>query len=120
MAGLGPYGNPALGQMVTDLESLLGMPHSDAVPPQLAQALTVVTNIARAYTRGTGFDYEGNPAHDDIASVIVLAAARLMANPSQLPIREQMGSIVVDKRGGWVGWSVGELAVLDRYRCTAM
>lgn len=85
---------------------------------QVAQALSAVTNIAKAYTRGVGFDDSGAP-NDEIASVIVLAVARLLGNPSQLPMREELGAMVVDWHGGFQGWSIAERATLDRYRVTA-
>lgn len=100
---------------VTDVVTLLGTSPPDA---QVAQALSVITNIAHAYTRGVGFT-EGEP-NDEIASVIVTATARLLRNPSGLPVREQMGQIVVDYRGGWMGWSIGERETLNRYRVSAL
>lgn len=101
-------------QNVLDLLSTSPAP-TDA---QVTQALSVVTNIAHAYTRGVGFD-DGGP-NDEIASVIVLATARLLRNPSQLAVREQYGAIVVDYRGGFTGWSLTERETLNRYRVQAV
>lgn len=102
-----------------DVATLLGLPTTgDGWDSQIILAMTVVTDVARAYTRGEGFsaDYD---CSNDIASVIVLATGRLLRNPSQLPVREQYGAIVVDYRGGFSGWSLAELAVLNRYRVRA-
>lgn len=84
----------------------------------VTEALAVVSNIAHSYTRGIGFDADDTP-NDEIASVIVLAVARLLRNPSQLPVREEMGGMVVDWRGGFTGWTLGERETLDRYRVKA-
>ncbi|AXN45597.1 hypothetical protein MM1218R_03663 [Mycobacterium marinum] len=100
---------------VTDVVNLLGTTPPDA---QVTQALSVITNIAHAYTRGVGFT-EGEP-NDEIAAVILTATARLLRNPSGLPVREQMGQIVVDYRGGFTGWSIGERDTLNRYRVSAL
>lgn len=102
----------ALADNVTDL---LGTAPDSA---QVTQALAVVTAVAKAHTRGMGFDSDGAP-NDEIASVIVLATARLLRNPSQLAVREEMGALAVDYRGGFTGWSIAELAALNRYRVTA-
>ncbi|OBJ07805.1 hypothetical protein A5624_21325 [Mycobacterium sp. 1482292.6] len=85
---------------------------------QVSQALSAVTNIAKAYVRSVGFD--DDEPNDEIASVIVLATARLLRNPGQLPIREQYGAIVVDYRGGFVGWSLTERETLNRFRVQAV
>lgn len=70
----------------------------------------VVTQMCRAYTRDGGFS-DGVP-NDDIAAVIVTAAARLVANPEQIP--SDVGS--VSMRGGFSGFSLTERLVLNRYR----
>lgn len=74
------------------------------------QAAQVVTAMARAYTRDEGF--AGAEPNDQIAAVITTAAARLVANPEQLAT--DVGSVSV--RGGFTGWSLAELFVLNRFR----
>lgn len=71
---------------------------------------TVVTNLCRAYTRGVGFA-DGAP-NDEIASVIVTATARLVANPEQLST--DVGAVSI--RGGFNGFNLAERFVLNRYR----
>jgi hypothetical protein len=81
-------------------------------------AIPIVTTMARAYTRGNGFN--GNEPNDEIAAVITTAAARLAANGAQLSHATTTGGLGVDVRSAFVGWSTAELAVLNRYRKTAM
>lgn len=82
----------------------------------LTQAEThcrIVTELARAYTRGRGFD--GPDPNDEVAAVIVMAVARLMANPEQ--IKTDVGTVSFG--GGFYGWNLAELKVLNRYRVRA-
>jgi len=81
------------------------------------QAVPVITVMARAYTRGRGFE-AGEPC-DEIAAVITLAAARLAANTAQLPIDHTAGPFSQSIRGAFGGWTLAELAVLNRYRVRA-
>ena len=73
------------------------------------QHVPIITAMARAYTRDNGFTPD--PA-DDIAAVITTATARLVANPEQ--IATTTGSVAVN--GGFTGWTLAELFVLNRYR----
>ncbi|UXA05708.1 hypothetical protein KXD96_22810 [Mycobacterium sp. SMC-2] len=104
----------SLVQNVLDLLSTSPAPTGN----QVSQALSVVTNIAKAYVRSVGFE-NGEP-NDEIASVIVTATARLLRNPGQLAVREEMGPIVVDYHGGFAGWSIAERETLNRYRMQAV
>jgi hypothetical protein len=92
----------------------LGQPDDAPLIAQAEQHVTVVTAMARAYTRGRGFDAYGEPC-DEIAAAIVTAAARLLANPEQ--VSTEVGSVRV--RGGWQGWNLAEQTVLNRYRVRA-
>lgn len=74
------------------------------------QAVNVVTAMARAYTRDEGFT--GADPNEQIAAVITTAAARLAVHPEQLAT--DVGSVSV--RGGFSGWTLAELFVLNRYR----
>ncbi|QUD84604.1 hypothetical protein J8M97_08500 [Gordonia polyisoprenivorans] len=74
------------------------------------QHASIVTAMARAYTRGNGFN--GADPNDEIAAVITTATARLVANPEQIPTTT--GSVAVN--GGFTGWTLAELFVLNRYR----
>ena len=95
-----------------DVGALLG----DSAPAEavLQHAADTATLFARAYTRGEGFD--GDVPNDEIAAVILTAACRLARNPGQLSTSETMGPFGLDIRGGFQGFNLAELAVLDRYR----
>lgn len=82
---------------------------------QVNAAISVVSALAKSYTRGVGWDDAGEPA-EDIAAVILTATVRLLVNPSQLD-SESMGPFAY--RGGFSGWSTAELATLNRYRIRA-
>lgn len=77
----------------------------------------LVTTLARSYTRGNGFD--GNEPNAEIAAAITTAAVRLAANAVQLPNTLTKSELTVEIRSGFDGWSVAELAVLNRYRVRA-
>ncbi len=97
----------------TDVESLLDSP-SVAVDAAIAQ----VTVMARAYTRGRGFD-DGEP-NEELSAVITTASARLAANGRQTLARDRVDDVEREFRSSFVGWTLAELAVLNRYRVTAM
>lgn len=94
----------------------------DLLDPDNFHAGTVVpliTQMTKAYTRGRGFDEYGEP-NEDLAAVIVVATARLAANGAQISHSMTVGEFGLDVRGGFTGWSLAELAVLNRYRVRAM
>ncbi|WP_454175250.1 hypothetical protein [Gordonia sputi] len=93
-----------------DVAAFLGQGDDDTLVALAGQHVTIITAMARAYTRGNGFtDAEPN---DEIAAVITTATARLVANPEQ--IATTTGSVAVN--GGFTGWTLGERFALDRYR----
>lgn len=89
----------------------------DASDEQLAEAVELVFALAYDYTRGRGFT-AGVPA-PTLRSVIVTGAARLAGNPLQTPVQVSAGAVSERYGAGFVGWSLAELAVLNRYRRTA-
>jgi hypothetical protein len=95
-----------------DVGALLG----DSAPTEavLQRAVDAVTLMARAYTRGEGFN-DAAP-NDEIAAAILTAACRMARNPGQLATSETMGPFTFDVRGGFQGFNLAELATLDRYR----
>jgi hypothetical protein len=101
------------------LAELLGdqLPSSSTVE-RLEAVLRTVKAMASSYTRGNGFT-EGVPA-EDLEAVIYSAAMRWVSNPSQIPMRQQLGAVAVDLRGGFIGWTLVELAVLNNYRDRAL
>lgn len=97
---------------VADLEAFLGSRLASVDAGNAMQNLAMVTAMVRAYTRGRGFT-DGSPA-DDVAAVILTATARLMANPEGT-ITESVGDYSV-RHGGFHGFNLVELAVLNTYR----
>lgn len=95
------------GQHVADF--LGGGGDSNLVALAETHARTV-TQFCRAFTRDVGFA-EGVP-NDEIASVILTAAARLVSNPQQ--IANDVGGVSI--RGGFQGFNLAERFVLHRYR----
>lgn len=83
-----------------------------------AAALAAVLQMAQAYTRGVGF-VAGVP-NPDISTVVLLAAARLLANPRQLLTDQTLGPSSVSYRSAFQGWTVAEMTTLDRYRVKAV
>ncbi len=95
----------------------------DDAPGNAATVVALVTTLARSYTRGNGFTPDGEGVeqpNDEIAAVITTASVRLAANSSQLPNAFTKAELTLDTRSGFAGWSVAELAVLNRYRVRAM
>lgn len=95
------------GQQVADF---LGQGGDTTLVALAGQHATIITALARSYTRDQGF--AGSEPADDIAAVITTATARLVANPEQIPT--DIGSVSI--RGGFTGWTLAELFVLNRYR----
>jgi hypothetical protein len=101
------------------LTQLLGQQApDDTAEDRLNGVMSIVTAMVKAYTRGAGFT-DGDPA-EDLQAVILTATARLLLNPSQIPFREQMGAFSIDYRGGFIGFTLPELFVLNSYRERAM
>jgi hypothetical protein len=99
----------------SDVEALMGNLSTSAVPAAISQ----VTVMAKAYTRGNGFDAYGEP-NDEISAVIVTGAARLAANGSGTQYRKKVDDVEIEYRSSFQGWTLAELAVLNRYRVRAM
>lgn len=97
-----------------DVADFLGQGTDTALVALAGEAAPIVTVMAKAYTRGRGFD--GNTPNDELAAVITTASARLVANPEQLAT--DVGSVSI--RGGFNGWTLAETFVLNRYRKTAL
>jgi len=79
------------------------------------QFVAIVTAMVSAYTRGRGF--VGGVPTDDLTAVIVTSTARLISNPTN-DTSEQLGGYV-SRPGTLDGWTLPELAVLNRYRVRA-
>jgi hypothetical protein len=96
-----------------DLAALLGR---TVTQEQGDAVISVVSAMASAHTRGVGFaDSEPNA---EIRAVILAASARMISNPAGIRT-ETVGPESVSY-SPFIGFTVGELVVLDRYRVKAM
>lgn len=98
------------------IASFLGQSGDTTLIALAGEHLPVITAMVRAYTRDEGFSPTGEPAAD-LAAVITTATARLVANPEQVE-ESSIGSYRV--KGGFAGWTLAELFVLNRYRKKAL
>lgn len=98
-----------------DVAAFLGQGDDTTLVALAGQHVTIITAMARAYTRGEGFTETG--PSDDLAAVITTATARLVTNPEQLE-QQSIGSY--SAKGGFAGWTLAELFVLNRYRKKAL
>ena len=101
---------------VSDLTDMIGR---EVNAEQAEAVLKIVTAMASAYTRGNGFlsgMHTVETVKPDLEAVVLSAAARLLSDPTQNLAGETMGPFGKTYRGGFTGWSVAELFVLNRYR----
>ena len=96
----------------TDLVKWLGQDTADAaLMAQAAQAVTMASAMTDAYCRGAYLKASGE-TRPGVDAVILMASARMLANPEQL----KYGTGVVSFGEGFNSWTLAERAVLDRYR----
>lgn len=110
----------------TDVLAFLGHDDTDEVlVAQADAAVRTVTAMVAAYTRGRHLHPtetilvgdEFVPAHrEGVDDVILTAAARLVTNPTGIPY--DTGGVSI--RGAFQGFTLVELAVLNRYRVRAL
>lgn len=77
-------------------------------------ALTTAEAYVEAYTRGR--HTRGGHLRPGVEAVITTVAARILSNPEQISVREEVGPYVYFKGPGFNGFTLVELAVLNRYR----
>ena len=90
----------------------------EGVAEQARLALDAVLALVAAYTRDNHM--RGGVLRPGVESVVLQAAARLMSNPEQVQVREQIGPYSYFRGDGFNGFTLAELAVLDRYRKRAI
>jgi hypothetical protein len=88
------------------------------VDAQAATALTTAKALVSAYCRGR--ESRGGRLRPGVDEVITMVAARILANPEQISVREQVGPYQMYKAPGFNGFTLVELAVLNRYRKRAI
>lgn len=86
---------------------------------QAQVALGMAEALVDAYCRGRHEDKFGQ-LKSGVGAVITAVAARILANPEQIQQREQIGPYSYFKGAGFQGFTLVELAVLNRYRKRAI
>ncbi|QCB28105.1 hypothetical protein CENDO_04070 [Corynebacterium endometrii] len=85
-------------------------------------ALQSASGFGEAYCRGNPeanhIDSAGN-YRPGVRSVVLMAAAQIMAKPGQVQKRDQTGAVSYLRGEGFKGFTLGELQCLNRYRKTA-
>lgn len=86
---------------------------------QARTALDMAEGLVSAYTRGRHVTCNGN-ARPGVQEVVTAVAARILSNPEQVQQREEVGPYSYFKGAGFSGFTLVELAVLNRYRKRAL
>lgn len=89
------------------------------VEQQALVALTSAEAYVDAYCRGRQKRRDGS-LKSGVEAVITTVAARILANPEQISVREEVGPYVFFRGPGFNGFTLVELAVLNRYRKRAV
>ena len=97
-----------------DVAQLMGQPDNPDLVAVIDKAMDAIYAMVSAYTRGNGFT--GGVPNKELRAVIQTATARLTANPDQ--VASTVGGVTI--ASGFNGWSLAELAVLNRYRKRAL
>jgi hypothetical protein len=95
-----------------DVASLLG--GAPVTTEELTELIRRATGLVRTYTRGAGFDAEGNSMEVDLAAVIVASVARVVLNPERALALS--GPRLTGAPGTFGEWTLSDLEVLARYR----
>ena len=88
------------------------------VEDQAKQALLMAEAYVDAYTRGR--HRRRGELREGVGAVITSAAARILANPEQISVREEVGPYSMYRGEGFAEFNLVELAVLNRYRKRAI
>lgn len=99
-------------------------PVEDGQTPDVTEAaglaLETATALVGSYTRDRHMTRNGSDYRPGIRAVVLTVAARLLANPGQVSVGFKAGSVSVNKGQGFQGFTLAELATLDRYRKRAI
>ncbi|WP_206423916.1 hypothetical protein [Corynebacterium gerontici] len=105
---------------MSDLQALLardgGQP--EASNEHASMSLIAAEGIVDAYCRGRHKTMSGR-YRPGVESVILLVAARIHGNPSQVAINLTVGQMGQSLGKGFNGLTLGEQQILNRYRKTA-
>lgn len=102
---------------VGELQSFV--PDDAADPDAAALAVDTATALVSGYCRGNEVDRAGK-SRPGIDAVTLTVAARIVANPGQVVMRDQAGVFSKHRGAGFSGFTLAELAVLNRYRRRAI
>lgn len=100
-----------------ELVSFTGIKGENVVS-QAETSLAMADALVDAYTRGR--HRRRGEYRTGVEAVVIAVAARILANPEQVQQREQIGPYSYFKGEGFKGFTLVELAVLNRYRKRAL
>lgn len=103
---------------VDELLAFVGLPISQHTQAELA--MNTAISLVEGYTRGKCRIPTTNEFRPGVGEVVLAVSARLVANPEQISHSEQSGAYRVSKGVGFQGFTLAELAVLNRYRKRSM
>lgn len=92
------------------------MPDEALTTEQATLALDTALALVEGYTRGNHVHPVTGDRRQGIDTVVLTVAARVAANPGQIVARDQAGSFTRHRGQGFSGFTLAELAVLNRYR----
>lgn len=98
-----------------ELLAFTGTPETPENEGRAQQSLDMARALIGSYCRGRDRNKLGNP-RPGVEAVENAVAARILANPSQIATREQIGPYSMYRQEGFKGFTLVELAVLNRYR----
>lgn len=96
-----------------DVAAFTGRSADTVYVAQCQAVLEAAKSMAKAYTRGNGFDDDNN-CPDDLRAVLITRAVRLAENPNQLRTDSADTTSATDEFAG--DWGPSEYKTLNRYR----
>jgi hypothetical protein len=100
---------------VEDLLVLSDRPESEALRAQAGLQLASAEGMVAGYCRGRHVDAAGE-YRPGVGEVVLSLASRMLANPQQVQVRTQVGSVSELRGEVTVGFTLAEQFVLNRYR----
>lgn len=106
---------PDAGALVS-VDRLLAFMADEMISEDVAAAaVDTASALIAAYTRDRHVTRTGDP-RPGVSAVALTAAARIAANPGQITKQDTAGSFSTRRGAGFSGFTLGEQAVLNRYR----
>ena len=104
---------------VDDLVVLADQRDTPRLRSQAVLQLATAEGMVAGYCRGRHVDAAGE-YRPGVGEVVLSLACRLLANPQQIQVREQAGSVSMLRGEVQVGFTLAEQFVLNRYRKRAL